>query len=176
MSSGGGNNGFITSTIDEPLLIDLSQPFTILGWLRTTDTIDWRTFISFESPNCKTSLLNIALVPGSMAVHYGYMRDAQSRHTVNTTLVVPGPNLYFHFALTVANNGATFYVDGRKKLVQTFNPIFNPADKRVILGRTKYENFNTAQWNGQIRDAKVFQRLLTEQEIQQASDDARRRP
>jgi hypothetical protein len=109
-----GNGTRITSFIDHPLEINLEKPFTILAWLNSSDTRDWRTLLSIESSKCRTSLLNIALIPRGRSIYIAYMRTDQHRTDVTTQALAPGPSVWFHLALVLDSFGFTTYVHGAK--------------------------------------------------------------
>lgn len=90
--------------------VDLTGSFTILGWLNPSDQTWWRTFVSIESADSDTSLLNVALPPNSMQIYFAYMtsNQVQGRDNVYTQITAPGPNVDFHFA--IAKNGTQFYI------------------------------------------------------------------
>ncbi|PPR01102.1 hypothetical protein CVT26_016008 [Gymnopilus dilepis] len=145
--------------------VNLRGSFTILGWLRPSDTTWWRTFVSIESPDCDTSLLNVALPPNSMEIYFAYMvnRRLEDRVNVFTRITAPGPNVEFHFAIAKSESHFSIYVNG---VQQQFNyalqgQIFNPSTKYVVLGRTKYQNLGGSQWNGLIHGMDIFNRTLT---------------
>ncbi|KAF8637538.1 hypothetical protein AX17_002764 [Amanita inopinata Kibby_2008] len=176
LSVGGGSNSVVRGFIDDPVSIDLGGPVTFMAWLRSTDITDWRTFISIESQDCKTSLINVALQPGTMRIYFAYMVNTGGRIDVSTDAIAPGPNAYFHIALTLSNGNVTIYLDGKKQSSHTIgkNSIFNPESKRVVIGRTKYENSGTAQWNGQISDVKVFGCHLNDEDVMKEFQENRR--
>jgi len=182
-----GNDNKVTSFIDHPLETNLEKPFTISAWLTfsawltSSDSFDWRTILSFESPLCRTSLLSIALMPGGQVVYFGYMRDAQYRVHKKTEALAPA-SAWFHFAFVLLDSyGLAIYVNGTKLVFGGIEgPIFNPepaehrdllysfsllifiVQKRVVIGRTKFNGNFTAQWNGKIKNVKVFDRALTD--------------
>ncbi|KDR66184.1 hypothetical protein GALMADRAFT_162211 [Galerina marginata CBS 339.88] len=173
LSMGGGayKTGNDVSFVNDTLYptLDLQGSFTILGWLRPSDTTWWRTFVSIESPDCETSLLNVALPPNSMEIYFAYMvnRRTEDRDNVFTKITAPGPNVEFHFAITKSNTQFHIFVNG---VQQPFNhpikqQIFNPSTKNVVLGRTKFQNLGGAQWNGLIHGMDIFNRTLTANEV-----------
>ncbi|KAF8637544.1 hypothetical protein AX17_002751 [Amanita inopinata Kibby_2008] len=112
-----------------------------------------------------------------MRIHFAYMVNAEERLGVFTDAVAPGTNVYFHIAFTMSSNGdVTVYLDGKKQSSHTIgkHALFNPESKRVVIGRTKFENSGTAQWNGQISDVKVLGYHLNEEDVMKDFWETRR--
>jgi hypothetical protein len=125
-SGGGGRN--VTSFIEHPLEIDLQKPFTFLAWCYSSDTIDWRTIFSFESPLCHSSLLCVAVVPRSSQIFFGYMRDVQNRMDIMANAYIPA-SAWFHFAFVLLDSiRVELYINGVKQLAGRLGaPLFNPG-------------------------------------------------
>ena len=172
-----------------PPVFNMSRPFTITGWLRASDQLTWRTFVSIESPGCHTSLLNVALptpelVPNpatsAMEIYFAYMKqpgqDAVSdRENVYTKVIAPGPNQKFHFAIVRTRRQFQIFVNGKLKSTHTVNgQIFNPDPKHVVLASTKYNNSRVAQWRGLIHDVEIFYQALDEDEVNEVLKSTRR--
>jgi len=121
---------------------------------------------SFESPLCRTSLFSIALMPRGSQIFFGYMRDAQHRIDATAAAYVPA-SAWFHFTFVLFDSiRVSIYVNGVKTFCGRLDtPLFNPEQKHIVLGRTKFNGNATAQWNGKLRNAKVFDRALTDAEI-----------
>lgn len=122
-----GNDKKVTSFVDHPLQINLDKPFTILAWLTSSDSLDWRTILSFESPLCHTSLLNIALIPSGQVVYFAYMRNAQQRVDIKTEALAPA-SAWFHFAFVLLDSyRLAIYINGIKVVSGGIEgPFFNP--------------------------------------------------
>jgi hypothetical protein len=121
-----GDNTRITSFVDHPLQINLEKPFTIFAWLTSSDTLDWRTILSIESPLCRTSLLNIALMPGGQVIYFAFMRNAQLRADIKTKALAPA-SAWFHFAFVLNHSRVAIYVNGAKlESGGVDGPVFNP--------------------------------------------------
>jgi len=125
----GGNSKRVTSFVDHPLEIDLQKPFTFLAWCYSSDTMDWQTIFSFESPLCHSSLLCVTLMPGGSQIFFAYMRDAQRRIDV----IANGTNVptlaWFHFAFVfVGSTTVALYINGAKEpSVRLDASLFNPG-------------------------------------------------
>ncbi|KDR66182.1 hypothetical protein GALMADRAFT_1362079 [Galerina marginata CBS 339.88] len=148
----------------DPVNLNLNGPFSMICWLRVSDRRFWRAAISIESPDASSALFRIAIPPDQMMFNVAWMKSAQARGgAINTTAIAPGPNTDFHFALVKDENDITIYIDGEKKAFHTLNtPIFNPGNKKAVLGRTKLDGHsNRSQWNGVIRDMYIFNETLT---------------
>jgi len=170
LSSGWGDDVRVTSFVDHPLQINLEKPLTICAWLTSSDTLDWRTVISIESPLCRTSLISVALMPGGQVIYLGFMRNAQLRADIRTDALAPA-SAWFHFAFVLDYSRVAIYVNGAKLVSgKVDGPVFNPEPKRVAIGRTKFNDKFTAQWNGKIRDVKIFDRVFTDREIATESE------
>lgn len=166
LSGGRGDDTRVTCCVEHPLEIDLQKPFTFLGWFYSSDTLDWRTLFSFESPLCRTSLLSIALMPHSSQIFFGYMRDAHRRIEASAGAYVPA-SAWFHFAFVLFDSTRVgLYINGVKEFHGRLDTVlFNAEPKSIVLGRTKYNGNASAQWNGKLRNAKVFDRALKDVEI-----------
>ena len=120
------NNKKVTSFVNHPLQINLDKPFTISAWLTSSDSLDWRTILSFESPLCHTSLLNIALIPGGQVIYFAYMHNAQQRINIKTEALAPA-SAWFHFAFVLNHSRVAIYVNGAKlESGGVDGPVFNP--------------------------------------------------
>ncbi|KIM88410.1 hypothetical protein PILCRDRAFT_814307 [Piloderma croceum F 1598] len=122
-----GNDKKVTSFIDHPLQINLDKPFTISAWLTSSDSIDWRTILSFESPLCQTSLFNIVLKPDGQVVCFSYMRNARQRVDIKTEALAPA-SAWFHFAFVLLDSyRLAIYINGIKVVSGGVEgPFFNP--------------------------------------------------
>ncbi|KAH9481076.1 hypothetical protein JR316_0005595 [Psilocybe cubensis] len=174
---------FVNDTLHSTF--NLTDSFTVAGWLRATGTTDWRTFFAFESNDINTSLLNFALAPNTMQLYFAYMVDnvVNNRINVFAPVTAPGPNVDFHFALAKDGNQIYLYLNGVKVFSYTMTaPIYDSpmasryfafsvhvydllSQKYIILGRTKFNNVGQAQWEGIIHGVDVFDKALTPFEV-----------
>ena len=130
----GGDRRRVTSFVDHPLEIDLKKPFTFVAWCNSSDTSDWRTIFSFESPLCHSSLLCLALMPQGGQIFFAYMINAQDRHSASTKAYAPALT-WFHFAFVLLDSTTVcLYVNGVQQLTERLNAsLFNPEQVEYTL-------------------------------------------
>ncbi|KDR66183.1 hypothetical protein GALMADRAFT_273712 [Galerina marginata CBS 339.88] len=108
-----------------------------------------------------------------MMFNVAWMGSPQARGgAINTTAVAPGPNVEFHFALVKNTDSLAIYVDGVRRALHSFSDqIFNPGNKQIVLGRTKLDgSSNRSQWNGRIRDVRIWRSALSAVDVARDRD------
>ncbi|KAH7925715.1 hypothetical protein BV22DRAFT_410168 [Leucogyrophana mollusca] len=164
-----------SSFVEYPLSIDFRQDFTLLAWAFCEDRSQWRSILSFESPQVSTSLLSLALPPRSEpnVIHLAYMTSMQASHLkgLQGALEVPFPNLWFHVAVvfktgTFGSDTFTIYVNGVEDATLIVDQgIFRAKDINIVLGSRKFMNGPASQWSGSIENVRVHQAAITEEQI-----------
>ncbi|KAH7925727.1 hypothetical protein BV22DRAFT_411788 [Leucogyrophana mollusca] len=160
--------------VEAPLNVDLREDFTILAWAFCRDRSQWRSIISFESPQVSTSLLTLTLPPSHKPSipHVAYMTGARPSDfgTLQGQMEVP-MNVWFHVAAVfkagVVTSTLELYVNGEEGGSMRVEDrwIFNAKDISVVLGSSTINNNPAWQWSGSMTDVYVYQASMTKEQI-----------
>ena len=170
---GSGYSLFLRGTDDD---IDITSnailpiPWTIIVWMKTSDTADtFRTIISFGNTNDNTDHIFIGLRRFTANGPYARFHISESGNAltaVGTTTDVQDGNWHQLVGVARAVDDGDLYIDGKLEVAATGSAIVDPFAK---LNLGKIGNLTRASelqfYTGQFDDVRIYNRALTPAEI-----------
>tara|TARA_R110002124_G_scaffold286675_2_gene468236 strand:- start:11883 stop:17900 length:6018 start_codon:yes stop_codon:yes gene_type:complete len=131
--------------------LDLTNSFTVEGWVKTSFGVDARPFMSKEGSYF------ITLQSSDIALYINNLYTYKINHTLP-------PNTWMHIAIVFdANNDATFYLNGKNIGKVTGNiPAVVSTNPLLIGGKD-----NRDPINGNLDELRIWNEVRTEPEIQE---------
>lgn len=160
-----GNGDYFV--IDELLLPQGSDTFTVTGWINIEDDFRGSIFGQFPSSNTLDTNLFVSLDDDSFLL-YDEFKPTQGNLKSNTSLV---QNQWISFAVVRSGQNRKIYLDGKLSAEDNFaenyqgSSVFQSAIGARLSGGEVYQTSPTYEFEGQIDELRVYNRALSADEV-----------
>ncbi|WP_414838204.1 LamG domain-containing protein [Candidatus Nanosalina sp. VS9-1] len=138
------------------------QRFTVTAWFKTSGITGWSAIYGKEYWNNNEGWVIYMGAQGNGYIHF----NGPQFSTLSTSQQYDDGN-WHHLTVTYDNSTAKIYIDGSQKTEG--NRSFNNSTISLNIG-SRHSNDGTTSgndsWNGQLTEARIYNRPLTEREIQ----------
>lgn len=161
-----GNNSKIIVSKD----IQLRTEFTIALWVKPDPSLGENGTVGYFEIVSKWG----GAGNGKASWAFGYNKNLEvflgtysSSSTIKLSTIIIKPSQWQHLAVTFNNSTATFYLNGESIFVATGMQVPQLSNLNVAIGARPDQ---LSSYHGAIDDLYLFDRVLSEQEIQQLSN------
>jgi len=148
--------------------VNISSSYTVSAWINPTSlsSSQYKTILIKGSSSCGywLQLTNANQISGGFELSSNC--SSYTEHI--TTGVSLQTNTWYHIATVFDNAANTFkiYLNGNQILSQTENSAPVPNTGNLTFGQSGYAGGNYERWSGLIDEVRVYNRALTQSEIQ----------
>jgi hypothetical protein len=153
-----GNSDYVISENSGP---SGDPAITMSVWAKpdTTNQSDWAGIFSLGTDQSTNTTFTIT------TDHSGGKIELHTWGNSTPGVSLDDTNLHHYVAVNTGSGEQRFYVDGN--LIGSMNENLDIPDEPVVIGARKYtlEDNLDQFWDGKIRDAKIYDRVLSDSEI-----------
>jgi alpha-N-arabinofuranosidase len=157
----GASNSFVTLP---NAVVDTRQSFSVATWVKLDALDDFQTAVSIDGNNVSGFFLQWRMDTGKFALATTTEDVPTPSAAFVSAQAAPQLGVWYHLVGIFDGTSIKLYVNGELQGSQPFTAGWS-ANGATIIGRARYNGRDADFFKGQIDDVRLYQGVLTDQEV-----------